>query len=76
MQEAREIAGKLTKAQREALLSAYDIGFGFITTFASGRSAKALHRRGLTHLAWAPSGLSALGLAVRATLTKDQPDGR
>jgi hypothetical protein len=66
--DVAEIAAGLTKAQREALVSAFDIGFSFITTFAGGRSAKALHRRGLTNLEWAPSGLTPLGLAVRAHL--------
>lgn len=70
--EAAAIARGLTKAQREALLSALDIGFAFITTFAYGRSAKALHRIGLTNLSWAPSSLTPLGLAVRAALQSEQ----
>lgn len=62
------IAAALSEAQKRALLSAYDIGIGFITLFETGSSAKALHRKGLTYLPWSPSGLTPLGLAVRAAL--------
>lgn len=65
------IAASLTEAQRRALLTSYDIGFGRITTLDTGRSAKALHRMGLTNLPWSPAGLTPLGLAVLAHLEKN-----
>lgn len=60
-----EVAHGLSPAMREALLTTYDVGFGQTTTLASGRSARALNMRGLTLWAWAPSGLTPLGIAVR-----------
>lgn len=56
--DPKAIADELSEVQRQAMLTAFDIGFTYLTKFESGRSAKALHRRGLTHLEWAPSAAS------------------
>ena len=64
-----DVAAKLTEAQREALTDVFDLGdLGYMTKIATGRSAKALHQRGLTRLSWAPCTLTPLGLAVRQHL--------
>ena len=71
--EIARIAAGLSDAQRTTLLTSYSIGdLGYLTTFASGRSVPALFRRGLTHLSWTLSGLTELGLAVRALLEQEQ----
>jgi hypothetical protein len=70
--EVARVAKGLTTAQQRALLSASDLGWAYITTFAEGRSAKALYTRGLTNLGWAPSSLTPLGLSVRTYLQHEQ----
>lgn len=71
-----QIARGLSPAMRDALVDdrhpipsmgphGYD---SFILGFKHGRSAKALHARGLATLPFAPQILTPLGLAVRAHL--------
>ena len=62
------VAASLSEAQRAALTSAIDLGWMAMTKIETGRSARALHRLGLTNLSWAPSSLTELGLAVKAYL--------
>jgi len=72
--DVKEIAGGLTEAQQEALTGSFDLQeLGYMTKAETGRSAKALHRYGLTWLGWAPSTLTPLGLAVRAHLLATEP---
>lgn len=74
------ICASLTKAQREAMASDGSVipsmgpsGFDTVVLgFQYGRSAEALHRRGLIQFAWAPCLLTELGMSVRAHLLKEQ----
>ena len=72
--DVKEIAGRLTESQREALTGSVDVqDLGYLTKAETGRSAKAIHRYGLTWLGWAPSTLTPLGLAVRNHLLATEP---
>lgn len=67
-EDAARIAKGLTEAQRQALVGAYCEQGLVMTRLETFRSGRALHRMGLTNLRWSPSGLTPLGLAVRAAL--------
>ena len=71
---AREIAGKLTKAQREALLKAeLDGNLGrYFSRFISMQAGRGLIKAGLGTAVWSGVVLSARGLAVR-TILQEQP---
>ncbi|MEM9085281.1 MAG: hypothetical protein AAGB23_05110 [Pseudomonadota bacterium] len=78
--EAKRIADGLSEAQRRAVADPKAVSLpsmgpkgydSFILSFAHGRSAKALYRKGLSTLAWAPSILTPLGLAVRRILQEE-----
>jgi hypothetical protein len=78
--DAETVARGLTKAQRDAVacpkailipamgLNGHDT---VILGFQHGKSARALHARGLAMLPWAPQILTPLGLAVRKILEND-----
>ena len=75
MKDAREIAGRLSKAQREAILATRPNSFGsYWLEKAGAGTIRALNAAYLTEDEVRPTRLSEKGLAVRTILQEQSHD--
>jgi len=67
--DAREVVGRLSEAQKAALVTAYSLDeLGWLVSADYHRSAKALYGSGLTRHNFVPTTLTPRGEAVRSFL--------